>query len=199
LVGGTYIDVVGKRSRLGYIKYVSFKNPYSYALDLQIDSRNWLNMVYTEKEIGDYGKNCRRTNSTHNFFMARKETLLKVPWRSKLKMNEHEFFFLDLGMRHRYGIVECPQVTVLHNMFPRSLTYSSSSSRYTEFCRAFKMLCREYNSFRGFRTPWVQADCEEQTACVLLGASNRKEMADENGPWSRATRCTSFLSPSCDL
>mmetsp|Transcript_22395 Transcript_22395/g.27390 ORF Transcript_22395/g.27390 Transcript_22395/m.27390 type:complete len:154 (+) Transcript_22395:209-670(+) len=108
-----------------------------------------------------------------------------------------------ISPQKNYGIVECPDVTVLHSRYRRSTAYAGSSKRYTQYCPAFRMLCEEYNQYDGFLTPWMEVNCDRKFVCALIGASDREsQLNTEDTDWEddplRREKCMKFTSPNCD-
>ena len=46
---------------------------------------------------------CHQVHAAHNFFMARRDTLRRYPWHSKMSIFEHEHFFFQMYLAKQVG------------------------------------------------------------------------------------------------
>ena len=98
----------------------------SYGKDINVNSGG--DVVFTPSNVPFEG-GCRRVDIVFNFFMARTEKLRAFPWNYKLKVGEHEAFFIQLWLQKQV-VLECTNVKVFHNT-TRSIGYVLKSHRYS--------------------------------------------------------------------
>ena len=97
----------------------------SYGKDINVN--NGGDVFFTPSTVPFQGA-CRRVDIVYNFFMARTEKLRAYPWNHKLKVGEHEAFFMQLWLQNQV-VLECTNAKVFHNT-TRSTSYKRTSHRY---------------------------------------------------------------------
>jgi hypothetical protein len=80
-----------------YTQYDSHKsmaevNDYSLLFEATTEPGHWRAYQPLPPLAGE----CHRVHASHNFFMARTDTLRRYPWHPKLSIFEHEHFFFQL-------------------------------------------------------------------------------------------------------
>lgn len=101
-----------------------------------------------------------RTHVTHNFLVARTEALRAYPWDPRMKMLEHEPFFLNLWLQNRV-VLAMPGSQVLHDR-KRDRGYETRSSR-NDYTRLMQYTCKAFPHFRSFAFPYTTIHCDERS------------------------------------
>eukprot|EP00924_Labyrinthula_sp_SR-Ha-C_P015118 augustus_masked-scaffold_9-processed-gene-8.17-mRNA-1 protein AED:1.00 eAED:1.00 QI:0/-1/0/0/-1/1/1/0/561 len=188
----TNVDLVGGVYEL-WKQYPDRKKSFklktdSYGLNISFSSGEVLFEYVEDNIIGNNG--CRKVDVTHNFFLARTQVLRTNPWRQKLKIQEHEQFFLDIKKRNQAFILECQDISVVHDVRNRhteamSRDYDKNSQRIKGTCYSFQEICRinklDYK-LSTFSTPYFQLQCMENLYCELFGRKHCFNMAKESCP-----------------
>ena len=123
---------------------------------------------------------CKRVHATHNFLMARRDTLLRYPWHPKLSIFEHEHFFFQLYLANQV-VLSCPHVAVFHyraaNLHDNR--YVANSLRFKEhlFARHF---CNAFPAVKRFDAPFWLYDCANGKLCPR---------------WDKALSCVEMEDP----
>lgn len=189
LVGGVYHDIN---------TFFKVNEAYSYGLQYEVEGKN-LFLRYSKITDND----CRKTFSTHNFFMSRTNSLKNSGWRNEVIMSEHEIFFFDFNKTGKV-VYECPQVKILHDKQTRSKSdnYSNKTPRFSSFCPSYKKLCEENSQFMSIISPWHEANCNKNFVCHIKGSYKRSQQINTfNTTWRedpmRRIFCLKFSSPFC--
>lgn len=129
----------------------------SYGLDATLDSfSKTATFKASTSPLDSHG--CRRVDSTFNFFMAETDAIRKAPWNPKLKINEHEAFFLQIKLLGKH-IVECPVVHIYHdNKHKNRKAYYENSHRLQMAAYAMP-ICRQFPGMHVLHSVWWSIVC----------------------------------------
>lgn len=100
----------------------------------------------------------------HNFFVARTAVLLRYKWDDRMRMIEHEPFYIQLKLANRR--VACMSDSIiLHNRSSYAIDgYHMLSARYKE-SRFLQYTCYDYPQFSRFHLPYTRLNCKGFTYC----------------------------------
>lgn len=139
--------------------------------DVRTHDRDCLNLRFDVEESGanvrarsvHLAGGCARVHATHDFFVARTDTLRRFGWDSRQKMVGRETFFYQLFLNEQ-AVVACPNVEVLHNTTRddeyRERSLVQKEARYTQF------LCKNFPELTRFHTPYMEWRCDTRTYCT---------------------------------
>ena len=142
-----------------------------YAFDLAFDSRRRevkTSPITTHLVSSAKASRAHAAHLVHNFFVARVDVLRRFPWDPRMKMLEHEPFFIQLW-RHGIGVVVMPTSTILHD-HELDEQYSNASSRM-DYDSHMQYTCKDFPGIRSFRLPYVDIHCHLRRYCrkYILG------------------------------
>ena len=121
-----HVGIVGGELESSYTGgHVESNGTVSYGKDINI--KNGGHVTFTPA-LSPYVADCRRVDLVFNFFMARTKVLRAHPWNPRLKVAEHEPFFVQAWLDEQV-VMECRNVIVYHDM-KRSKDYRTKSHRY---------------------------------------------------------------------
>lgn len=157
------VALVGGGLTKGHLNSLEYE---SYGLSINIEEEN----VIFDKLKQKKSLECRDADVVFNFFLARTNVLLRFPWNNKLKIGEHEPFFLVLK-QNKIKIVECASVRLYHNM-SRTSSYMQQSHRYKlhEYARH---ICEQFSWLRIMRSVWWSVVCKPSFVFCSLDNENK--------------------------
>jgi len=100
---------------------------------------------------------CIQVDRPHNFYLARKSTLLEVPYRENLKMGEHAMHSLDLMKNGKRGL-QCFDIVTERVNLPDPKGYEAK--KHSKGRKAYNDFCKDY-----FR--WERVDHAPEGVQVL--------------------------------
>ena len=121
-----------------------------------------IQFLQDEQKYLDESSMCYCSDTTFNFFMAKTSVISKIKWNFKLKVGEHEPFFLALRI-HNVSVVECQSITILHDT-TKSANYLSHSHRFQLFKYAYA-ICDQFRGIKVMRSVYWSVVCDHRLYC----------------------------------
>lgn len=125
LIGGKLVSNTGNNGTWthNFIDIKSEKSPNLVGEKFFVkynDYRNYLKNPYLEKIF--------ETNTTHNHFIANTAALRTSPWRDKLKVGEHEIFFVD-WYNNKFTVL-CSEELIFHELVGEARKYLPGTKKF---------------------------------------------------------------------
>jgi hypothetical protein len=145
----------------------------SYGLDANVIQHSRSAVFAKSKQKFDHN-GCRKVDATFNFFMARTAVIKRTPWNPALKIQEHEALFLMLKMVGGVGVVECPDVHILHNnkknckncdYDKQQLANYNKKSHRQESALYSQDICKQFPGMNVLRSVYWSVVCDRSTYC----------------------------------
>lgn len=100
----------------------------------------------------------------HNFFVARTAVLNRYKWDERMRMIEHEPFFIQLKLANR-RVASMGDSVIMHNRSSNTAdAYHKLSARYKE-SQFLQYTCYDFPQFARFHLPYTRLNCKRYTYC----------------------------------